>query len=143
MWWRWSSWWWLVADGRLRLIGWLGTIIVALAIGPVLARHWPLFAACVALLAVISLAQGILRAVLLRSGRWAISDFGTEVLEGMAIGGALALVLTFSHLLLGVTPSPVIPALVWPTVSFWPESAGRIQLQRFGQRTLWRGGIGQ
>lgn len=127
-----------MADSRRRLVGWLGTIVVALGIGPVLTRHWAVFPACVVLLGLISLTQGILRAVLLPSLRWAISDLAIEVVQGLAIGGVLALALTFSQLVVGVAPSPLIPALVWPTVSFWPESAGRIHLQRFGQRIPWR-----
>ncbi|MHB1981641.1 MAG: hypothetical protein ACYCOS_08015 [Sulfobacillus sp.] len=129
-----------MGDGRRRLIGWLGTVVVALSIGQALTRHWAVFPACLVLLGLISLTQGGLRAVLLPSRSWAISDLTIELVQGLAIGGVLALALTLAQLLLGVAPSPLIPALVWPTVSFWPEPAGRIHMQRFAQRASRRRG---
>lgn len=132
-----------MAEGRRRLLGWLGTVVVALTLGQALTRNLGIFAGCLLLLGVISLTQAALGQLLLPSRSWALSDLSIEVIQGIALGGVLALVLILSRLLLGEAPSPLVPALVWPSVRFWPEGAGRINLQRFGTPVQPEGGTGR
>lgn len=124
-------------------MAWVCTVAVALTVGQGLTRHLALFAACILLLGVISLAQAALGQLLLPTRAWALSDLSIEVIQGLSVGGVLALVLILIRTLIGEAPSPLIPALVWPTVRFWPESPGRINLRRFGAPAPHEGGTGR
>ena len=132
-----------MAEGPRRLLAWLGTLVVALTIGQGLIRHLALFPACLLLLGLISLVQAALGQLLLPTRAWALSDLSIEVIQGLSLGGVLALVLILTRTLIGAAPSPLIPALVWPTVRFWPESPGRINLRRFGAPAPHEGGTGR
>lgn len=72
-----------------------------------------------ALLAAVGFAQGGLKPLLEEFGHILIQDWVVEVGKGVLFGFILATAVTIARALFGWAPGPLVPSLIWPTMTYF------------------------